>query len=236
DFVHGDSLGLTTRYEYDLNDSLLAIVDARNQRTAFEYDTEENLITITNTRGERTTLTYDALGRQIRTVYFDDRVERYEYDDRDRVSAIRMDQGDPIVEFTYDDMDRLVERRWADGRRVVIVYGTQNQILGLLGRDLDLEYEWDAAMRVTRERIGAVTLDLTTISPATGLASSRPGAGGSGTSGMLAVGSRRSPIPTSMSTSTPITCPTASRRFAFRMGSSSDSSTTPSIAWSHGQS
>ena len=153
-----DGTGLTTRYEYDLNHSLVAIIDPRGARLSLQYDTEENLIAVTNTRGERAELVYNELGQQIQTSYFDGTVERYEYDDRDRLIRIRTEQGEPIVDLAYDDANRLVSKKWADGKEVRIGYGSQNQIVSMAGADMDLEYEWDADNQITSERIGDVLL------------------------------------------------------------------------------
>ncbi len=155
-----DGTGLTTRYEYDLNDSLIAVIDPAGQRTTLMYDTEENLVSITNTRGERSELVYDALGRETKTTYFDGRIECYEYDDRDRLIRIRTGQGRLIVDLSYDDANRLVSKKWADGKEVTISYGTQNQILSLTGTDQDLFYEWDADLRMVKQQLGDVTLEL----------------------------------------------------------------------------
>ena len=88
------------------------VLDERGRVASFQPDV--------NTGDEPVTYGYDARGRITETKQ-GDRVERWEYDGRDRVVA-RVDARGKRTTYAYDDADQLVESTTPGGRK--ITYGS----------------------------------------------------------------------------------------------------------------
>ncbi|MGH9457247.1 MAG: RHS repeat-associated core domain-containing protein, partial [Thermoanaerobaculia bacterium] len=94
---------LTTRYEYDRRNNVVAVEDPLGRKTRFEYDL----------RNRRTKI-IDALGA----------VTKLEWDDANRLVAV-IDANGNRTEWLWDDNGRLAEEKRADGAKWTYTYDAQ---------------------------------------------------------------------------------------------------------------
>lgn len=133
----------TTRYEYDLNDSLTRIRDSQNNIkvmgydglrrkvfmndpdcgiSTYTYDDASNLIETADAKGQRLTFTYDGVNRLLTEDYHDENSPEFSY------------QRTPDVEYGYDEPVRAVDH--GDGTR-----STARNTKGVLAYVIDVSGE-----------------------------------------------------------------------------------------------
>jgi RHS repeat-associated protein len=130
---HTDASGHSTRYRYGTGGRLTELINAAGQSWQWHYDDAGRVSEEIDYAGRRTRWERDALGRPLVRWQPDATPWRYDWDDRDRLLAIRA--PDVRHEYAYDDKDQLIGARVWRGAR--------------LDSRLDLEY--DAVGRVIAE-------------------------------------------------------------------------------------
>jgi RHS repeat-associated protein len=128
-----DATGHSTRYHYGTGGRLTEIVNAAGQSWHWRRDAAGRLCEQIDYAGRRTRWERDALGRPLVRWQPDATPWRYEWDERDRLRAIRA--PDVRHEYCYDNRDQLIEATVWRGDRL----------------DSQLEIEYDEMGRLTAE-------------------------------------------------------------------------------------
>ena len=102
-----DPRGNTTKYSFDSQGNLAAIVYPDQAKEQFSHDAQGELLSVVNRRGQTTQYLRDALGRITREITPDDRQIDYSFDDRGNLLTITNAQG--ITQLDYDADDRLTK-------------------------------------------------------------------------------------------------------------------------------
>lgn len=148
--INPGGLGLTTKYEYDLNGNKVKVTDPKLHVTGFEYDTRNRLTRVVYADGSaksidyydnglkwhetdenlhQTTFEYDTLNRltkQTRTVAAGDIVTHYGYDDAVKPKASVQDPNQKTTTFQYDGLLRLIKTTDPLGRFTQFDYSGPN--------------------------------------------------------------------------------------------------------------
>ena len=112
-----DFNGQETKWSYDLNDNVRNItnVKAHNNldvNTWFEYDDNENLKVIRNAKGIETRLDYDFDTDLLQSYSFEDSQKTYAYNDDGSLKTFT-DPGGHTFSYQYDEQDRLKDDGYA---------------------------------------------------------------------------------------------------------------------------
>ncbi len=107
-----------TRFAYDPENRLIALVDLSNQErpltTTIAYDLRGNRTSVIDPDGNETRFEYDIRGRLIRTIDPEGGETVREYDDADRLVLLRDANGNH-TKYTYDAAGNLASEARADG-------------------------------------------------------------------------------------------------------------------------
>jgi RHS repeat-associated protein len=169
---HVDTAGHSTRYHYGTAGRMTELVNAAGQSWRWQYDDAGRVAEEIDYAERRTRWERDALGRPLVRWQPDATPWRYEWDEADRLRAIRA--ADVRNEYRYDDRDQLVEACvWradrldsrldieyddlgrvvaethrcgedAQPRRIAYRYDDQGRLIGREGPLGETRYEFDA--------------------------------------------------------------------------------------------
>jgi YD repeat-containing protein len=119
---------VSTRYEYDSNGNLSAVVDALGRRTAYEYDSLDRRVAKTNPAGARTEFDYDRDGHLIRILLPSGRAIRRTIDAEGRVLREEASgaPGSTFAAYAYDFLGKTVLEE-NDHLRIVLRRNSQGQ-------------------------------------------------------------------------------------------------------------
>ncbi|HJQ41121.1 MAG TPA: Ig-like domain-containing protein [Thermoanaerobaculia bacterium] len=108
----------TTRYEYDEQGRLAAVLDVsdplRTVSTRYRYDERGNRIEETDPDGNVRRFEYDLRGNKIKQIEPAGGVTEYAYDDANRLTLVR-DANQHETSYKYDGRGYLIEEKKADG-------------------------------------------------------------------------------------------------------------------------
>ncbi|MCA9186873.1 MAG: hypothetical protein KDA99_14700 [Planctomycetales bacterium] len=142
---------VTTRYEYDSEGNITAIVDPLQRRTEFRYDPMNRNISIAYEDVEAGTpvvfFAYDALGRTVGSSDPMGNVTRYDYDLKSRVTNV-MGSMNANVGYQYDDAGQVVVLADPLGRKTKYTYDDAGRVteVRLPGQNDDpIVYSYDSA-------------------------------------------------------------------------------------------
>ncbi|MCA9544650.1 MAG: hypothetical protein KC613_09685 [Myxococcales bacterium] len=153
--VDGELVEITTQYEYDEKNRLVAQVDAMGGRKTVEYDPRGNKVAETDASGARYTWTYDDRNNLIRRGFPDDTFEIYRYDAEDRRVAT-VDRGGRETRVTYDALGRVIRTDLPDGTHTERAYDVRNKVvLEVRPNGGEARFTYDAAGQLL-EAINAV--------------------------------------------------------------------------------
>lgn len=95
---------IASQYEYDLKGNLLAVTDPLGHRTIFFYDLLGRRLSTSSTSTGTTLFTFDANGNQVERRDARGELERFEYDQLDRLRRVFFPvTGKVSAEYTYHD-------------------------------------------------------------------------------------------------------------------------------------
>jgi RHS repeat-associated protein len=105
-----DGNGNTTKYQYDLLDRLVKIINTDQTENKNTYDDANNIATITDENNNQTIYYFDGLGKldHVKDQKQNIELANLEYDDLDNVIK-EIDAGKNYREYTYDQTDRLTK-------------------------------------------------------------------------------------------------------------------------------
>jgi RHS repeat-associated protein len=165
-------LGSIITYQYDDNGLLTEITNAIGLTKRFNYDHDSNVTTITDSQGNRTHAIWNELGNIIQRTDALGHQTNYQYDNKNRLSAILLPNNSSI-ELTYDPNDNItcikaedgsktqfdyfgfnyVKKRYeSSGLTVEYHYNTEEQLTGITNQSNEFyELKRDALGRITEE-------------------------------------------------------------------------------------
>ena len=154
-----DAAGHTTEYRYDSGlPEPAARVDPLGQLTRYEYDLERNLVALVNPKGERHTLTWDRDELLVEEAGFDGRVQRYEYDRAghlgahlQRVTGADGQSAWRRTRFERDSAGRLLKKWFHDQTSASYSHDAAGQLVAASNEAGSLKMARDALGRVLRE-------------------------------------------------------------------------------------
>lgn len=165
-----NSLNIRTRYDYDLRDNLIRIIENDlgtctasdtndcQVTTEYRYDRVGNLIKTIDARGYSTTKSYDSLGRVRRTTDGLNRHTLLTYNQDDTVATIAPATGNPIS-YSYDEVGHQIQATGWDSTavqqwtydlagRLSSVYDASAQDAAA-GRTGTISYKYDVLNRIS---------------------------------------------------------------------------------------
>lgn len=161
--VGGVRTAVTTRFEYDARNRLVAVINPLGQVTRTEYNALGQVVARIDALGRRTTFAYDAAGRRVRTTYPDGTFETTDYDPAGNVIG-QTDRAGRVTRFEYDPLNRLVATIYPDETPSLTdnpVARTEYDAAGQVTAQVDAngnrtEFEYDAAGRavLVRDALG----------------------------------------------------------------------------------
>jgi RHS repeat-associated protein len=124
----------------------------------FTHDTELRLTKVVNAEGLEWLYTYDAAGRLVSETDFDGRTVLYEHDAAGRLIR-RTNAADQSLTFERDVLGRVTRLRHDDGAVSVFAHGEAGHISQISNAHARIDFERDAAGRVTAETVNGRTMD-----------------------------------------------------------------------------
>jgi len=120
---------LTTSYTYDPLDRMSSMVGPDNTTATYQYDAQNNLIKVTDARLVETTYVYDGFNQLMRTDSKDSGVTLYKYNNAGNLIEKRDSRGVTTL-YTYDALNRLTNVSYPSNASKNM---TQQYDLGLKG-------------------------------------------------------------------------------------------------------
>jgi RHS repeat-associated protein len=154
-----DTLGATTRYEYDENNRLVKTIDPAGNATRSVYNAAGQLVESVDALSRSTSYTYDALGRVTVTTAPDGSTTRSEYNPDGTVAA-SIDASGARTTYIYDELKRTTAIRDAMGNETHTSYDAAGNVQSSTDAMGNVtSYEYDALGRVvnTTSPDGSVT-------------------------------------------------------------------------------
>jgi RHS repeat-associated protein len=125
----GTTETFTTRFAYDLQNRLIAVVDdndsSRILTVSYHYDERGNLTSEVDAEGNTRKFEYDIRGNRSREIDAEGNPTEFTYDDADRLATVKDANGTPTT-LQYDDHDNLIEEKRADGATWTFTYDDDN--------------------------------------------------------------------------------------------------------------
>ncbi len=148
----GTPIALTTAFEYDPNNRIIATTHPDGTTTRTEYTALGTPRAHINPQGQRTEYTYDTRGHEISTRHPDGTTTEKTYDPQGNLLT-ETDQAGRTTEYTYDAANRRIETRHPDGTTT----GTEYDPAGRITAHIDpngqrTEYQTDPLGRRTHTR------------------------------------------------------------------------------------
>lgn len=155
--------GTHWRFDYDRFGHMVGATDPLGGRLEVAIDREGRQVQITNKRGEQHRDELDPRGDTIGRQYFDGRVERYERDAEQRVTAVFRPDGS-VLRRTYDAAGNLLEEaversspndNGSPPEREVLAtfeYDWMGHIIKASNSDSTVEFEYDVGGHLIAER------------------------------------------------------------------------------------
>ncbi|MEM1411250.1 MAG: RHS repeat-associated core domain-containing protein [Pseudomonadota bacterium] len=148
---HTDETGAVTEFEYQFGHYLINVIDPVNRPvTRYEYDDEGRLTAIIDAQGNRSELDLDVPGRQSVVTDRTGGITVTTYDERGNAVS-RTDPGGNTWSYVFDEEDRRVSETNPLGETTTYVYDDLDNVLertNALGHTL--RFERDENGRVTR--------------------------------------------------------------------------------------
>lgn len=167
-FEPDHEINVRTEYTYDENGNRLTITDGNDNTTTFTYDELNRLLTETDPLGNEWSYAYDELGNRITMTDANGATTNYDYDESRRLTGIEyaddndvaftydaggrrteMTDGVGTTSWMYDELNRPIEVTDPFGTTVVNVYDAVGNRVRMLYPNMDVEYAYDAANRLT---------------------------------------------------------------------------------------
>ncbi|ATB42603.1 type IV secretion protein Rhs [Cystobacter fuscus] len=143
--------GTMSRARYNACGQVVELIARDGTHRRLEWDTEPGrLLALENARGQRTEWTYDAQGRAVSRRHWDGSVTHHEFDLAANLTALISPTGERY-EFDYDAENRLVERRTSDGARTRYEYNGHSRLVKVSALGSEIVYEHDALGRTVAE-------------------------------------------------------------------------------------
>ncbi|MFD5030129.1 putative T7SS-secreted protein [Streptomyces sp. NPDC058405] len=149
--THTDASGGVSRYEYTHFDLPLARTGPDGVRYEFEHDDGLRLTRVTGPQGLTWRYEYDAVGNIVSETDFDGRTLTYRVDAAGRL-AERVDALGGTISFDRDQLGQVI-RKDVDGRATAYAYDAVGRLLGAIGPDSELRYQYDRRGRVKAELV-----------------------------------------------------------------------------------
>jgi RHS repeat-associated protein len=143
--IGGQVQPLTTEYQYDSDNRLIATTDPLGDVTRVEYNALGQKVADIDALGRRTTYEYDELGRLIKTTYPDSTFTTIQYD-ADGNKIADTDQQGRVTHYVYDALNRLVTTVLPDGTQTQNVYDADGDVVATIdanGNRTDYVYDAD---------------------------------------------------------------------------------------------
>lgn len=147
-----DADGNETRLHYDADGNLLRYYWPDGSAIVYNYDTNGSLVSIVNASGKETSLERDEMGRVVREDT-ESTTKQFSYDSSGRITSLIGNEG--VTAFEYDDADRLIAVRYPNGRYLEYTYDAAGRRKSMLDHDgFELDYTYDAIGQLTELRDG----------------------------------------------------------------------------------
>ncbi|MPZ20816.1 MAG: hypothetical protein GEV06_23335 [Luteitalea sp.] len=159
--AYADPLGHTRQFRYASGDRPIERIDS-TRRIRFEYDLENRLVGIVNQNGARYSLKYDANDNLISEVGFDGRTNRYEYNSagqliRRREGGASADTPEHVIEYVRDSLGRLQRKILPDGG-AEFAYDAVGRLVQATNASCDVSFRYDEIGNLLEERQGEYSM------------------------------------------------------------------------------
>ncbi|MGL6159782.1 RHS repeat-associated core domain-containing protein [Microbulbifer sp.] len=149
--------GQSTRYEYDSQDRISAVIAADGARTQYRYNPQGLVAEIIDPEGRSTRYDYDGLSQVCARTNPDGSRLEYHYDGERNLTGLTNEKGERY-QLKYDLSERLVEEVGFDGRTTRYAYNRAGHLIASravtdaeTGRGIDTAFERDPFGRLLRE-------------------------------------------------------------------------------------
>lgn len=154
-----DSLGNTTRYEYNDIGQIVSKIDANNNITRYVYDLRGNILKVIDAEENEIVTTYDGNYQKITVTDANGNITRYSYDGNMNNNAVILPDGNTIS-YEFDGEDRVIKIIDQKNNETLIAYDSGGRVRSkTLADGGTVQYEYDPVGNVTKEinAKGAVT-------------------------------------------------------------------------------
>lgn len=136
--------GLTSSYNYDKNDNLIAFTNTGGFTTSYDYDANDNLTSIKNTKNVETEFEYNNKD-QVVSEKFGNLEKEYRYNDDGSLDRYTK-PSNTRIDYDYDDEGRLKET----GTITDIDYNNRNLIQDITNNVGRMDFRYDDLNRLER--------------------------------------------------------------------------------------
>ncbi|KAF0218592.1 MAG: RHS repeat-associated core domain-containing [Geobacteraceae bacterium] len=145
-----DALGYFWTFEYDTNNNVTTVTDAKSQTTGYTWGYGHQLLTRTNTAGN-VTYTRNAVG-QVLTAQTPEVTYTYTYDEAHRLSSATDSRGSKTLSYSYSPGGLLNWLMDSDGNRTDYLYDPVGRLSGIWAANLDyVTFSFDKGGRLTEK-------------------------------------------------------------------------------------
>ncbi|MDX1253449.1 MAG: type IV secretion protein Rhs [Gammaproteobacteria bacterium] len=145
-----DPLGKARRFEYDLNNNLTKMTDARGQVTTWAWAYGHQLRQ-RSTPGQYVGYSRNALG-QVLTAQSNDVTYSYTYDAAQRLQSLTDSRGNKRLSYAWSPGGQLNRLTDSDGRVTVYQYDPAGRLSAILAPNRDrIAFAWDAGGRLSEK-------------------------------------------------------------------------------------
>ncbi len=145
-----DPLGKYRTFEYDINNNIKAVTDAKNQVTGYTWGYGHQMLTKTNTAGNAT-YTRNALG-QVITAKTPDVTYTYTYDEVHRLESVTDSRGNKTLSYDYSPGGLLNAVSDSDDNVTDYLYDKVGRLSSIWAANYDtVSFSYDPGGRLTEK-------------------------------------------------------------------------------------
>lgn len=147
----GTEILMTTSYEYDALNRVIATTDPVGGREYYTYDRRSGKVSsITDALGNQSTYRYNDVGELIEKIDVKGNVTRYAYNELGKITSMS-DGAGRTTQYHYLSGDRLEQIRYPNGRQILYAYDSMGRVQKKTDEQGNsISYTYDSMGRVLR--------------------------------------------------------------------------------------